>query len=62
MTQKDYIILAEEFRAALQVSAPEGQAATNATLRAIEGIATVCQRDNARFNRQKFLKACSVNK
>lgn len=60
MTQKDYILIADEMNAALEISRSENQAAHNATMRTIEGLATVFKRDNARFDRARFYKACGV--
>ena len=60
MTKKHFQLVADEMNAALQISRGEGRAALNATMRAIEGLATVFKRDNARFDRARFYKACGV--
>ena len=60
MTRQHYQMIAEELNAALEVSRGQGREALNTTMRAIEGLAVVFQRDNARFDRQRFFKACGV--
>lgn len=60
MTRKHYQIIAEELNAALEISRSEGISAKNAVMRMIEGLATVFKRDNARFDRARFYKACGV--
>lgn len=60
MSKKHFQLIADEMNAALEISRGEGRAALNATMRAIEGLAVVFQRDNARFDRARFFKACGV--
>lgn len=60
MTKKHYQLIAEELNAALELNRSEGRAALNATMRIIEGLATIMRRDNPRFDRARFYAACGV--
>lgn len=60
MTRKHYQLIAEELNAALELNRSEDRVALNATLRIIEGLATVLKRDNSNFDRFKFYHACGV--
>lgn len=60
MSKKYYQLIADELNAALEISRGQGIEALNATMRAIDGLATVFKRDNARFDRQRFYNACGV--
>jgi hypothetical protein len=60
MSKKHFIEIAAELNAALEISRAEGKAAENATLRAIEGLATVFAGFNPQFDRARFLRACGV--
>lgn len=61
MSRKHYVAMAEEFRAGVEISKAEGQAALNATLRAIDGFCYVAKRDNSNFDPDRFRKACGAN-
>lgn len=58
MTQKDYILIAAELNAALNLAKSEHAEAVRQAERTIEGLATVLYRDNNKFDRRKFFKAC----
>ena len=58
MSRKDYKLIAEELNAAVELTKNQGRDAENAVSRIIEGLATVLQRDNPRFCRQTFYRAC----
>ena len=64
MTRKDYVLIAESLRMALaQCRMLPGEAATFAVIgaeRAAHAIACDLARDNARFDRARFLAACGV--
>lgn len=58
MIQKDYIVIAAELNASLVLAKSEHVEAVKQAERTIEGLASVYQRDNAKFDRRKFFKAC----
>ena len=58
MTREHYILIAEELNAARELTKNQGRDAENAVSRIIEGLATVLRRDNPRFCRQTFYRAC----
>jgi hypothetical protein len=60
MTRKDYILIAEALKAArAEATAVAMRAAVGVTIAAVH-ISDVLARDNPRFDRECFLKACGV--
>ena len=57
MTKKDYILLADAFKGYFPLHRYEGGLAKTALARRV---ADALEKDNPRFNREKFLAACGV--
>jgi hypothetical protein len=62
MTRKDYILIAAALSAALVKCADnlEGNREAVGVYRCALSLAEALERDNARFDRARFLKACGV--
>lgn len=66
MSKKDYVAIAERLKSVEPgfVSLHEGGAMTerkHGWRLAVHAVADACQRDNPRFDRQRFLSACGVS-
>ena len=58
MTRKDYVAIAAALLAARQLCETDNQ--RRGTERAVHCVSQVMARDNPRFDRVRFLKACGV--
>lgn len=57
MTRKDYILIARALSGAMPVS-PESDRVKEAWSTAVDALAYALASDNARFDRERFLRAC----
>ncbi len=63
MTKKDYVAIAQTIYAArcdIAEAALEGKQRNSVDYEIIQQLAEMLQKDNPRFNRQRFLAACGV--
>lgn len=61
MTRKDYVLIAQVFALHMQVATEMGAGDQQETIEDLASeMAHMLQRDNAQFDRDKFLTACGV--